>query len=76
MLEKLHQQFFDAQSACIRKKSGFRTKLCLECIEAQKLSEKIMLLKNQLHELEETALQTHEGQEYLRQRQAFFVGKK
>lgn len=74
-LEVLHQQFFDAQRACIKKKSGFRTKLSSKCMQAQELSEKIVQLKNQLHELEEAAIQTHEGQEYLRQRQAFF-GKK
>ena len=72
-LEKLHQQFFDAQRACIRNKSGFRTKLSLECTQAQELSEKIVQLKNQLHQLEEAAIQTHEGQEYLRQQREYYT---
>ena len=71
-LEKLHQQFFDAQSACIKKKSGFR-KISVECTQAQELSEKIVQLKNQLHALEEAAIQSHEGQEYLRQQRDHYA---
>lgn len=78
-LDNLNQEFFDAQKTCNQQSSFMihrSSKKCSStCIQAQELSEKIVELKNQLHDLEEAAIQTHEGQEYLRQRQAFF-GKK
>jgi len=74
-LENLLVEFFDLKTKCKTQESGFRKKCAAECIEADMLSDEIIKLKNKLHNLEEAAIQTHEGQEYLKQRQAFF-GKK
>ncbi len=70
MLDKLNQDFFDAHKKCEEKQPRLirrSSEKCLSaCIQAQELSERIVQLKNQLHELEEIAIQTNEGQEYLR----------
>lgn len=65
-LEKLNQEFFDMHRICNAKKSGFRSKLVSECEQVKEIGNTIVELKKTLHDLEENAIKTKDGQDYFK----------